>query len=82
MRWQRLFRFMSPIIRYLPQKLAEAFGISMIQNSPDTQLERFVFEGMDIGARADEDVIVTYERRPKATTLRFDDAGVTDPRDE
>lgn len=62
---------MSPIIQYIPKLSAELLAIAMVQHAPDVQHERFVFDGVDVGALAGEDVIVTYERKPKVTTLQF-----------
>jgi hypothetical protein len=45
--------------------------LDMVQNSPDAQHESFVFDGVDVGGGADEDFIVTRERRPKRTTLEL-----------
>lgn len=61
---------MSPYINNLPHLSAEVFAVCMLQHAPDETHRQFVFV-RGVGARDDEDIVITYERRKKKPTLEF-----------
>lgn len=76
MRRQCLFRYMAYLLN-LPHLAAHLLAISQVQHAPDEQRQEFVFDGPEVGAQENEDVIVTVERRRKASTLLFHTADYT-----
>ena len=60
---------MSPYILDLISSIARTLALAVLQHAPDEYHKQFIFNGPEVGARADEVIVITYERKIKPTTL-------------